>query len=279
MEYTKIERNWIAICGSFKAPEFRGMLINIYKPCNSDLRKEVWDEIVDFWNLMNVPCLIMGDFNEVLNLEERGSQSASQRSMTDFKKFMQRSHMIDIPPTNGKYSWFRGNSKSRLDRLILNLEWLTNFPSLKTSLLNRTFSDHSPLLASISEKNWGPRPFRFLNCWTSHPTFLKLVEKSWLSSPPLPIHEKLKALKSSLKEWNANEFGHIDSKITHLESTLHSFDTFANTGTLDENEIMARKSAHVELWEWSKKKEVYGPKNLGFRGSKQVIKTPDIFTQ
>lgn len=199
MESSKSERHWIAICGSYHAKKFKCMLINIYNPCCVTLRREIWNEIEDFKSLINIPCLIMGDFNEVTSLDERGSSAGSQRGANDFSNFINSMDLIDIPPSNGKFSWFRGNSKSRLDRLLLNPEWLAHFPNLKTTLLNRTISDHCPLLATTSEKNSGPKPFRFMNCWTSHPKLLKLIRDSWTSNPSHRPNSKLKALKTSLK--------------------------------------------------------------------------------
>ena len=30
----------------------------------------------------------------------------------------------------------------------------------------RGLSDHCPLILSVDEENWGPRPSRFLKCWS-----------------------------------------------------------------------------------------------------------------
>ena len=231
------------------------MIINIYNPCTLELRNEVWEEIESFWSMMNLPCLIMGDFNEVLSSEERGSHQVSQSGISAFKTFINSTHLMDIPPSNGSFSWFSGNSKSLLDRLLVNPERLSFYPSLKLNLLNRTLSDHCPILASSEEKNWGPKPFRFLNCWLDHPNCLKIITESWNSNKSSTLPEKLKAIKISLKKWNTLEFGSIDSHISNLEIVIQSIDGLANLRNLEDHELVERKSAQCQLWEWLKRKE------------------------
>lgn len=146
--------------------------------------------------------------------------------------------------------WHRGNSKSRIDRILINPEWLHVFPNLKSSLLNRSLSDHCPLIAISSEINWGPKPFRFINCWLSHPSCLKIIQETWYSSPNLSLPEKLKLVKTSLKKWNQCEFGSIESKISACEAVIQALDEKANQSNLSSSEILARNKAQLDLWDW-----------------------------
>lgn len=255
VESHRIDQNWIALCGCIISKDFRCILINIYNPCSVELRKKIWCDIEEYRYSLDLPCLIMGDFNEILHLDDRGSQWASHAGMDDFKSFIQNNQFLDLPPSNGKYTWMRGNSKSCIDRLVINPEWLSQFPTLKTTLLKRSISDHFPLLATSSDKNWGPKPFRFLNCWLSHPKCLKVIEKSWTSSKNLSLPDKLRAVKSSLKKWNEFEFGIIDSNISNVEHKIHLLDSIANDRNLSSQELMDRNAAQADLRDWLKRKE------------------------
>lgn len=66
----------------------------------------------------------------------------------DFKSFIffQDLHLIGMPPSNGKFTWFRGQSKSELDRLFIHPQWLTSYPSLNVSLLK--IKDHYLMLSN-----------------------------------------------------------------------------------------------------------------------------------
>ena len=64
-------------------------------------------------------------------------------------------------------------------------------------------------------RDWGPRPFKFLNAWVLHPNFLQAAEKSWKETQVAgwagyKLFLKFKNLKGVLKEWNVNEFGDVN---------------------------------------------------------------------
>lgn len=60
---------------------------------------------------------------------------------------------MEIEASNSWFTWFRGKSKSKLDRLLISPEWINVFPALKISLLSRGISDHCPLLISTNAKD------------------------------------------------------------------------------------------------------------------------------
>ncbi|VFQ63978.1 unnamed protein product [Cuscuta campestris] len=67
----------------------------------------------------------------------------------------------------------------------------------------------------------GPKPFRFINAWANHVTFLPLISKFWEENPNyggmFGLHQKLKKLKNILKSWNKETFGNIFSKLTQAK--------------------------------------------------------------
>lgn len=68
---------------------------------------------------------------------------------------------------------------ARLDRVLYSTKVLHVFPITKVEHLSRTLSDHSPLLVTF-QTNLGacPRPFRFQEMWTRHPSFKEVVYNS-----------------------------------------------------------------------------------------------------
>lgn len=154
IDQTKVEKHWIALVGEIRALHFRCTLITIYNPCTVAERSVIWLEIAEFQNLSQFPCFLIGDFNETLEPSERGSQFISANGSNDFRNFLQEQQLLEISPLNGGFTWFRGASKSKLDRLFVSSHWITTFPHLKVSLLKRSVSDHCPLLALSKEKNW-----------------------------------------------------------------------------------------------------------------------------
>lgn len=189
---SRVDRNWIAIIGNIKALDFKCLLINIYSPCAVDERAETWRKLVQLREEFNLPCIVMGDFNEVLSSLDRGSQFVSTNGSKAFHSFLQAMSLIEIPLDNGWYTWHRGKSKSKIDRIFVSQEWITKLPSLSASTLKRNVSDHTPLILKTGAKNWGPRPFRFQNEWLSHPGCIKLIQATWEDSTCSTLTGKLK---------------------------------------------------------------------------------------
>nr|CCA66180.1 hypothetical protein [Beta vulgaris subsp. vulgaris] len=252
-----IHQSWIAISGIFSTDQFECTLITVYNPCEIAARSEVWKQIIEFQNSNPLPCLLVGDFNEVLRPSERGSLSFSHNGINDFKSFVQELKLLEIPSSSRAYTWYRANSKSLLDRLLVSPEWVSHCPNIKVSILQRGLSDHCPLLVHSHIQEWGPKPFRFNNCWLTDPKCMKIVEASWSSSPKISVVEKLKETKKRLKEWNLNEFGSIDANIRKLEDCIANFDKEADERELDKEELEKRREAQADLWKWMKRKEIY----------------------
>ena len=253
----KCERNWIMLTGKIIALDFKCSFVNLYNPCDLNDRAQVWIELAQACFSSGSPCLIIGDFNEVLESSERGSQIVSTNGIHAFKSFVQVLELIEISPSNGKFTWFRGQSKSKLDRMFIHSHWLDLFPSIQVSLLKRALSDHCPILVQSQSMNWGPRPFRFIDAWLSHLGCVKLISKTWSESCGSSFMDKLKKVKLSLKKWNAEEFGCIDEKIQLLENKIQELDLIADNRNLEAHEFEERRNSQMDLWRWLKGKEVF----------------------
>ncbi|KAL8507619.1 hypothetical protein ACS0TY_018234 [Phlomoides rotata] len=84
---------------------------------------------------------------------------------------------------------------------------MTKWPSSHQKGLRRTVSDHCPIILGVKVRDWGPKPFRCINAWFSHPNFKQFVSNKWVTYRvegwgSFIVKEKLKLLKADLKEWN-----------------------------------------------------------------------------
>lgn len=75
---------------------------------------------------------------------------------------------MDLPLGRRKFTWYRANgaSGSRLDRFLLSSEWLVSWPDLMQLGLKRKVSDHVAIILKEEVKDWGPKPFKFMNFWS-----------------------------------------------------------------------------------------------------------------
>lgn len=45
--------------------------------------------------------------------------------------------------------------------------------------LQRSISDHYAVMLKEKDVNWGPKPFRFLNCWKQMTGYVDFVKDQW----------------------------------------------------------------------------------------------------
>ncbi|KAL4374838.1 hypothetical protein AHAS_Ahas05G0221800 [Arachis hypogaea] len=106
----------------------------------------ILEELSYIVGLCQVPFCFMGDYNEILKLEERKGVVSLPAYAEEFKEWVQDLQLVDLPLTDQKFTWFRGRSYSRIDRILVNVELLEEFPNTRLKGGPRGLSDHCPLL-------------------------------------------------------------------------------------------------------------------------------------
>mgnify|MGYP004717232101 CR=1 FL=1 len=91
--------------------------------------------------------------------------------------------------------------------------------------LARDLSDHSPLLIMASSRlDNKPKPFHFLNVWTTKAGLLDVICDAWsgqLGSQLLGVlASKLCVVKHALKGWSRESFGDIFKTIKETEMAV-----------------------------------------------------------
>lgn len=87
---------------------------------------------------------------------------------------------------------------SRLDRFLLSESLIARWKISAQWIGDRDISDHCLVWLIEDEKNWGPKPFKFNNCWLDHEDFKSFVEVCWgdlqiHGSASYVVKEKLKS--------------------------------------------------------------------------------------
>ncbi|XP_028116645.1 uncharacterized protein LOC114314370 [Camellia sinensis] len=197
-------RNFLLLQGTIYH-SFDCVLMNVYAPTDVSKRGRLWEIIKQLRSKFLSPWCLEGDFNEIRLISERIGVSRRDRGMREFNDFVDSCEFIDIPMVGRKFTW--GNNQegarwSRIDRFLLDPEWLENF-NIKLWGLPKIVSDHCPILLMEDERDWGPKPFRFLNAWLLHPSFSKVVREAWEETQltgwgGFVMHKKLQLLKRAI---------------------------------------------------------------------------------
>ena len=111
-----------------------------------------------------------------------------------------------------------------LDRALCNPSWHLLFEETIVLHLQKTSSDHHPILINSSPSNLlrTNRPFRLETIWFSDLLFPKIIQDSWNSHSEDAILA-LKDFTNKIRIWNRNVFGNIfpkkKKKVFSLSST------------------------------------------------------------
>ncbi|XP_028097432.1 uncharacterized protein LOC114297236 [Camellia sinensis] len=163
-------RRFLLLSGTL-LPDFRCVLVNVYAPNDAVCRRQVWKVITSLNLGFPDPWCVGGDFNEIRDLGDRRGCLRRDKGMVEFNEFIEGLALYDVPMHGRQFSWSNsedGGKWSRIDRVLLAPEWLSRF-NFKLWGLPRGVSDHCPLVLMEDERDWGPKPFRFLNAWLLHP--------------------------------------------------------------------------------------------------------------
>ena len=114
-------------------------------------RFESWNLLRQLNNRFNLPWGCVRNFNELLkSSEKRGGSNRSQAQMQLFREAVDECGFIDLGFVGSQFTWQKhftdGHSIwERLDRALVNNEWMLRFVDSRVHHLSVIFSDHSPL--------------------------------------------------------------------------------------------------------------------------------------
>ncbi|XP_062080436.1 uncharacterized protein LOC133785198 [Humulus lupulus] len=212
----------------------------VYGSNQLEIRRDLWSELSAV-SLPVKPWLIIGDFNSVFDSADRmGGKTISPNEFEDARKWLDLGHVEEMKLLGSYYTWSNnqdGTNRifSKLDRVIINEDWLDTFPNVNAIANWEVVSDHCAIiLKHIFVQKIGLCPFRFFNMWTSHPKFKSTVLASWNDSLALEgyglqqISRKLHRLKFILKRFNWRTVGDIvknyeESKLMYQQAKSKLF--------------------------------------------------------
>ncbi|XP_050258890.1 uncharacterized protein LOC126703871 [Quercus robur] len=250
------------------------------------------------WNLLellnrqcNMPWVVFGDFNEILNSDEKlGWLERDARQMECFRECLSNCGLFDLGFVGQRFTWCNGRigdqrTLVRLDRIVANEAWLNMFPEAKVVHRSMAASDHCLLSLSIrmrETRKVARKRFMFEEMWTREEGCREVIERAWDPldcNPELSIQKRLKCCQFQLQNWNCRVFGNVNkslkqkqSRLQHLEelNLLHESAEEVQKLKMEINEVMLREEI---MWNqrsralWIK----YGDRNTRWRENYEEV--------
>ncbi|KAL4291162.1 hypothetical protein GQ457_14G018570 [Hibiscus cannabinus] len=167
LDFLDILSHCVVIKGSWVVDSFSCGLMAVYAPCGKTEQFALWGELgLYLEERRDWAWCVAGDFNATRWASERRGCTSFSQGMNKFSEFVEESGLVDFPLEGKRFTWFGlGDRCNMIDRFLIANESIDRFAQIKQLNLLSLLSDHSPLLLVSSDEDWGPRPFRFLDCW------------------------------------------------------------------------------------------------------------------
>ncbi|XP_074288534.1 uncharacterized protein LOC141613690 [Silene latifolia] len=135
-------------------------------------REPLWDSLRTYYGRITGPWVVGGDFNAIMASNERiGGAPITNAEMRPLLQVTQDCQLYDLGDKGAFYT--RTNKHevgskvcSRLDRVLINDEWLAEFPDSYTHFLPEGVFDHCPAIIRLEmERQRNGYSFKYFNMW------------------------------------------------------------------------------------------------------------------
>ncbi|KAK9742286.1 hypothetical protein RND81_03G161600 [Saponaria officinalis] len=185
-------------------------------------------------------------------MKDWGVNAVNWAEVAPFRQLMVDCLIYDMKATSSFFTW---NNKqgcdsrvySRIDRVLINDEWLDVFPDSIANFLPEGMFDHCPCLIDTQVK-WERKrpPFKYFNMWAVAEDFEDVVKRVWsqqrIGSPMYNVVTKLKMFKPGLRALDREVFSDVENLTLATELAMRSFQEQLIQQPLDE-ELCRRERA------------------------------------
>ncbi|XP_057250736.1 uncharacterized protein LOC130591434 [Beta vulgaris subsp. vulgaris] len=147
-------------------------------------RKQLWEDLKNL-RVDNAGWIWMGDFNNVLNMEDRVGAPIRASECTDFRRCVECYSMEDMKATGCFYTWNNKQGEdtrvfSKIDRVMCNMDWMEAYPFTEANFLPEGEFDHCPMILNAHpQQNYGKKPFRYFDMWKHAQNFEQIIQDAW----------------------------------------------------------------------------------------------------
>ncbi|XP_074291836.1 uncharacterized protein LOC141618644 [Silene latifolia] len=219
-------------------------------------RASLWDSLTAMAPQAG-PWVVMGDFNIVRYSHEKiGNLPAHLPDMLDFNNCLSSCGFDDMQGTGNDFTWFNKQDPStrvysKLDRILVNGDWLLTFTQTAAQFLPPGVSDHCPALLTFPGDPAPKKQFKFLDYWIDHPDFNQ-VAAAWSSrvtgNSMFRFMAKLKNTRAYLKQLHAVHFSNINDRIDKVRAELNQCFNDLQLNPLSEELIIKEKELSLDFW-------------------------------
>lgn len=228
-----------------KMDDFEWLCTFVYGPVLARKRRDFLKELSDYTSVGVNAWVLCGDFNMVRRRDERIGPSYNHIISNRFNKIISDLNLLEFSLQDRQFTWARSptsRSLALLDRCFCTIEWERHYCQTHFSSFPRVFSDHSPLLLKVEQRQSVKIfNFKFDKSWITKEGFMDLLERWW--SEKIILNDignnwrlKLQYMRQKLRGWNCNLIGEQKRKKQQLLADLAYFEFQNESAPLDSSD-------------------------------------------
>ncbi|XP_074301502.1 uncharacterized protein LOC141632896 [Silene latifolia] len=145
-------------------------------------REPLWASLRYYHATVRGPWIVSGDFNAIMARNERiGGVPITNAEMRPLVQVVHDCQLEDLSAKGAFYTWTNKHEHetkvySRLDRMLINVDWMDCFPDSYVHFLPEGLFDHCPSLIHFEgEIHRRGKPFKYFNMWSLEPDYDNIV--------------------------------------------------------------------------------------------------------
>ncbi|PKU62559.1 Putative ribonuclease H protein [Dendrobium catenatum] len=274
------------IHGTFSSGSSPPIVLTVIYAANlPEDRKELWDNLLTLSHSINLPWVIMGDFNCCrFESEKVGGVPLVQGRLDELNNCIFDCGLQDLASVGLLFTWYNQRVDLpihiKLDRILVNSVFMDCFPSSFYKIDPPNGSDHSPiiLISKHDEKKF--TRFMFKNFWLNQDGFWEILINAfgnpYNASPINAFYKCLRQVKTDIKKknWSSSSFlsmAILEAKRSQLhllnEIQCNPLDHGLNSALKYANDNLGRLQDNWSSWIKQRAKAYWlsqGEDDLGF---------------
>lgn len=192
---------------------------------------------------------LVGDFNLLVNPEDKNKITINRRMMARFKALLNRLELKEMYLNGRRNTWSnerREPTMEKIDHTFITNSWEDVYPASMLAALGSAISDHCPLLLDLNAEFKMGRRFMFESFWLKTEGFQETVEHGWQSVPSVGnpfiiLGNKLHATAKALQRWSDRWIGNVRLQLGIAMEVISRLDVAAESRVLSDQEHSLRK--------------------------------------
>lgn len=189
-------------------------------------------ELEDIRDLHAGPWMVVGDFNLLVNHDDKSNDRVNRRMLSRFRSNLNILELKELYLNGRRYTWSNERTRVTLEKIYHVFgtpSWEELYPTCCLTALGTSVSDHCPILLDINADLYMGRRFKFETFWMRAEGFMEVVQTAWDSveqhgNPYVVLDRKLQATAKSLKKWSNKWIGNIKLQIAIAMEVIYRLD-------------------------------------------------------